>query len=246
MFAKTQGSNVLVWMAPIGYAARLMLGSLNVSAFKEFRAESFRTNALLFGLNSFYFVAFSAVLVATALTFQTVIELRKFQAESFAGAVISIGLLREIGPLTVSAGWCAYVAALVATDAQRLGTGLYEDSRYAGRFFLPRYLAAVSMSIPLSIHGLLIGLVTGGLVASILGAASFSEFLNSSREAIEYKDMFVYGIKLVLVNPTIGVLVGTTAGYFSKPYESFAVAKATTITLLLCFLFDLMVTLLAY
>lgn len=90
------------------------------------------------------------------LTIQCVVELQKYQAEELSGAVISIGLLREIGPLTVSLAWCARVAARIAAEAQTYcDSGKNEE--FAQQFVLPNYLATLAMAIPLGTYGLLVG-----------------------------------------------------------------------------------------
>ena len=166
------------------------------------------------GAQSLHLVALAAVFVAIALTMQCTLELERYQAQDLAGAVISLGLLREMGPLTVSLAWCARVAALVADQARffSLQNPQGNDQQFAASFIAPRYLAALVMSVPLGAYGLLIGFITGALVTPLLTLSTTAQFLQSSRETIQIKDLEVYFIKLILVNPTIAIFAGCAAG----------------------------------
>ena len=161
------------------------------------------------GQRSFHFVAFAAVFISIALTVQCVIEMQKYRAQDVSGAVIAIGLLRELGPLTVSLAWCARVSALLGFEASKF---VGSDSEFAHRFVFPNYLAALMVSVPLGAYGLLFGFLTAALVAPMLSVSSTADFLESAKIGIQDKDLFVYFLKLILINPTIGVFAGCSAG----------------------------------
>ncbi len=197
------------------------------------------------GPESFHLVALAAVTVAIALTIQCVVELQKYQAEELSGAVISIGLLREIGPLTVSLAWCARVAARIAAEAQTYCDG-GKNEEFAQQFVLPNYLATLAMSIPLGTYGLIIGFITGALVAPMLGVSSTSEFLHSARDGIQIRDIIVYFVKLILVNPTVGFFAGCAAGATTNHSNNAAPSNAVTATFIAGFFANLAVTYAAY
>ncbi len=168
------GSDIARWLAPFGLSVRLFFSCLSWSAIRQVRRDEFQTFCNWLGKRSFHFVALSAVFVSIALTIQSVVELQKYRAEDISGAVIAIGLLREFGPLTVSLAWCARVAALVSDEARLYGYDNVGD--FARDFVCPRYLAALSMSIPLGAYGLVFGFVTAALVAPLLGVSSTNDF----------------------------------------------------------------------
>jgi len=198
------------------------------------------------GLQSFHFVSLSAAVVSICLTIQCVVELQKFQAQDLSGAVISIGLLREIGPLTISMAWCAMVAARVSEDAKRYYPQYQSDGAFASGFVLPRYVAAIAMSIPLAAYGLLFGFLTGALFAPLIGVTSTADFLDSAREAIKDKDLVVYFLKLGFVNPSVGIFAGCVAGMRAKDPSQPIAADAVSATFLTCFALNLAVTSAAY
>lgn len=198
------------------------------------------------GPGSFHFVAISALVIAIALTLQCVIELKKYQAEDLAGAAISIGLLRELGPLTISIAWCARVAALVSEEAKSMKSRFTTEREFAEKFVLPRYLAALISSVPLGAYGLVIGFVTAGLFGPLLGVSSINDFVESARSAITDRDIAVYFIKLVAINPTIAVFAGCACGLLARHVHEPVAANAVTATFLGCLALNLAVSIAAY
>jgi phospholipid/cholesterol/gamma-HCH transport system permease protein len=211
------------------------------------------------GPQSFHLVALAAVFVAIALTMQCTLELERYQAQDLAGAVISLGLLREMGPLTVSLAWCARVAALVADQAQlfTLQNPGTSDRQFAASFVAPRYLVALLMSIPLGGYGLVVGFITGALVTPLFTLSTTQQFLQSSRETIQTKDLAVYFIKLILVNPTIAIFAGCAAGRLGSsintsdnaenPNRACSVAARAVTAMFVCgFAANMIVSLIAY
>lgn len=240
------GTDIIEWMSPVGASVRMAFNLLSLDALRSLNKEDMRHHCLWMGLQSFHFVSLSAALVAIALTIETVIELQKFQAQDLSGAAISIGLLREIGPLTISAGWCAMVAARLAEEAKVHYPQYHDDKSFSRSFILPRLLCAWAMSVPLGAYGLVFGFVTGALFSPLIGVTSSWDFLESARLLIKDKDIAVYFIKLVAINPTIGVFAGTICGMAAKGRPEPVAANAVTSTLLCCFAMNLFVTVAAY
>ena len=235
------------WIGQFGGAVRMFLRSFSYQSIRNVRWEQFKAYCVWFGPRSFHLVALGAVVVSLALTIQCVTELQEYQAQDLSGAVISIGLLRELGPLTISLAWCARVAALIAEESRRYAGGENgSQDYYSENYILVRYLAALAMSVPAGAYGLIVGFVTAALFAPLLGASSTGDFLESARQGIASKDIFTYFLKLLLINPTIGVFAGCICGRaFSSPFAPVA-ANAVTATFLVGYTANLIVTSILY
>ena len=61
-------------------------------------------------------ISVAALFVGATLSLQTVVELQNYEAQDYAGAVISIGLLRELGPLIVGVAWTGWLLAKIMAD----------------------------------------------------------------------------------------------------------------------------------
>lgn len=246
IFERLPGADFIPWLAPLGRSVRLFFTALSPSSFRSWSWSEFRAYCGWMGPQAFHFVTLSAVLISLALTIQTVVELHKYNAQDLSGAAIAIGLLRELGPLTISTAWCVRVACRMSEEVRRHQLQWREDWPSAGRYVLPRYLAALSMSVPSGAYGLAVGFITGALFAPLIGVSSTSDFLESARQAIQDKDLAIYFIKLILVNPTIGVFAGIAAGMAARDDAEPVAANAATATFLGCFLFNLAVTAVMY
>jgi ABC-type transporter Mla maintaining outer membrane lipid asymmetry permease subunit MlaE len=239
------GIDLLLWLGPLGLAVKMFIYAMSPKAFLGFRRDEFRRCAVWMGQRGFHLVAIASVFVSIALTIQCVTELQKYRGENLAGAAISIGLLRELGPLTVSLAWCARVSAFLAEGAKHWLDGDLEA--FSCNFIAPRYLAALAMSVPLGAYGLLFGFITAALVAPLLGVTSTGDFLESARESIHTQDLVVYFIKLILINPTIGVFAGCAAGWYGRRDSTAPVAaNAVTATFLGGYIANLMITIAAF
>ncbi len=238
------GLDFLAWFSPLGRASRLFAASLSPAAFSSLSWQELRAQCLWMGEKSFHLIALAAVFIGVALTIQCVNELQTYNAEDLSGAVISIGLLRELGPLTVSLAWCARVAARVSEEAQHFSGR--SDDYFAAMFILPRYLAALFIAVPLAAYGLVIGFVTAALVAPMLGVGSTADFLQSAKDGIGNKDLVVYFIKVILVNPTIAIFAACAAARLSKPSSMAVAANAVTATFICGYIANLAVTIAAF
>ncbi len=197
------------------------------------------------GPSSFYFVSLSAVVVAISLLIQCVVELQKYKMHDLAGAIISVGLLREVGPLTVGLAWNAKVAARISEEGLTSSTnGNRLD--FARNFILPRYLAALFMSFPLVSYGLVIGFVTAALFAPVLSVSTTNDFLDSAQRAIQNKDIATYFIKLVLVFPFLAVFAGSVSAITGEKSPARVAAQAVTMTFASGFVANLFVTTMMY
>ena len=170
------GAEIIEWLAPVGLSTRLIAGAFSWQSFKNLSWREIRGHCRWIGLESFGLVAVSAVVVAIALLIQCVIELEKFRMHDLAGALISMGLLREIGPLTVGLAWCGRIAHLVSEEARAYITH-NSELEFAQRFILPRYIAALMMAVPLASYGLVIGFLTGAFFAPVLSVSTTGAFL---------------------------------------------------------------------
>jgi phospholipid/cholesterol/gamma-HCH transport system permease protein len=249
------GADLIGWLAPLGRASRYFALTAFSLPSLQFSWADLRPICQWMGPQSFHLVALAAVFIGIALTMQCTVELERYQAQDLAGAVISLGLLREMGPLTVSLAWGARVSALVADQAQAftLQNPQASDRQFAASFIAPRYLSALVMSLPLGGYGLLVGFVTAALVTPLLTMSTTQQFLESAREMIQTKDLAVYFIKLILVNPTIAIFAGCAAGRlvtYTGPNNTTNIAspaaRAVTALFICGFAANLIVSLVAY
>ena len=238
--------DLAAWLSPLGTAVRLFFVCFTLKSLQALRWRDVAAYSHWMGLRSFHFVSLASVVVAMALTIQTTLELKRYQAEDLTGAAIAIGLLRELGPLTISIAWCVRVSALIAEEARNYKHLWQNEEQFAAQFILPRYVAALLMSIPLAGYGLVVGFITAGVVAPLLGVSSLNYFVDSARDAIRDRDIIVYFIKLSAINPLVGAFAGAVCGWKSKDVSEPVAANAVTATYIGCLILNLAITVASY
>lgn len=237
------------YFAPLGKAARLTSRMFSIDSMKSVDWADFRSSCAWMGAGSLPFVIISAIFISLALTLQTISEMYKFRAEDLAGSVIAIGLLRELGPLTVSLGWCAKASARICQEGlawHQNNASSADGFSYARDFVFVRLMAALAMAIPLSIYGLIVGFASAAIAAPMFGANSTGDFLEVARLHIRNSDIFVYFLKIVLVNPIIAVLAGCAFGKNSKEGSVASAANAVTTTFVFGYMMNFLITAMNY
>lgn len=231
-------------LSSLGSNVRVLASAFTIESFRDWRTSEFKFHLRWMGEGSLPLITWSAVFISLALSTQAILELRKYGAEDLAGPLIAIALLRELGPLTVSLAWGARAAAFISADGRHRAEE--DGQRESTHSFLPLYAAAIFSGTLLSVYGLVIGFTAAAVFSPTLGVTSMSDFMESARAHIENKDVFIYFFKLVLVNPTIGVIAGFIAARRDDLSPGFAAAEAVTGTFIFGGLLNLAVTLLAY
>jgi len=235
------GTEILEWLAPLGQSVRLLPVIFSAQSFRKVSWAAIRQHSTWMGLEGFYFIVLSAVVVAFALVIQVLIELQQFRVHDLAGGIISVGLLREIGPLTVGLAWNVRLAARISEEALSISKGLNEFE-FAQTFILPRYLAALLSAIPLVSYGLIFGFLTAAFLAPVLSVSTTNDFLDSAQRAVENKDIIAYYSKLVFLFPLISVISGSISAITGQKSAARVAGDAVTMTFSSCFVANLMVT----
>ena len=240
---------LITWFNPLGKSIRLAAGVLTIDSIRSANWRDYRSSCAWMGAGSLPFVIISSVFIAFALALQVISEMYKYRAEDLAGSIIAIGLLRELGPLTVSLAWSARTAARINQESLawlRSKSDFAYESDYARDFVMVRLLAALSMAIPLSIYGLIIGFSSAAVAAPMFGANCTGDFLEVARLHIKDTDLFVYFLKIALVNPVIAVLAGCAFGKASSEGSVENAANAVTATFICGYIVNFLITAIIY
>lgn len=219
---------------------RLFFASFGPASLSSLDREKFIQHFSIMGLRALPLITFGSIFVSLALTTQVVLEARRFNAQDLTGAGIAVGLLRELAPLTVGLAWTGRTAAYLAEVA--FAQNLRSEAQYEVSFLAPAYLAAIAAALPLAAYGLVLGFGAASLFAPILGVSSTADFLEAARQAIRDKDVAVYLLKLVVINPTIVVFAASLVALNEHKTHASVTASAITYACILVFLGNLVCT----
>jgi phospholipid/cholesterol/gamma-HCH transport system permease protein len=219
--------------------------------FKELFSKPFEFKELLrqcynMGNKSLGLVLITGFIIGLVLTIQSRPTLEQFGAESWMPSMVSISIIREIGPI---------ITALIC--AGRIGSGIgaelgsmrvteqIDAMEVSGtnpfKYLVVTRILATTLMIPiLVIFGDAMGLYGSFLVENLKGDVSFFLYFNKVFQAIEYSDIVPATIKTFFFGYAIG-LVGCYKGYYCQKGTvgvGVAANSAVVYTSMLLFIID--------
>ena len=179
-------------------------GSLTLLAFKSFRnvfASIKRGNIIKhineIGIDSFPLIGIISAFIGMILVMETAYTLKKFGAEIYAGGIVSISMIRELGPVFVAFVLAGRVGASIAAE---IGTMKITEQVDALKMLAvdpvaylvtPRLLAGMISLPSLFIISFFLSILGGFIVGVFLVGIPSGMFLHQSFRYISFKDLFV-------------------------------------------------------
>ncbi|HSF20350.1 MAG TPA: ABC transporter permease [Vicinamibacteria bacterium] len=191
------------------------------------------------GVGSITIVCLTGLFTGMVLTVQSSATLDAFGARPYVGRMVSLSMIRELGPVLtalmvsgrVGSGMAAELGSMVVTqqiDALRsLGTDPIR------KLVVPRMIAGVVMVPTLTVLSNAVGMVGGYLVATLTLRLATSLYWHSALDAIRLQDLFmglakpfVFGYIIATVGCYQGLTTtGGTRGVGESTTQSVVVAS---------------------
>lgn len=206
--------------------------------------------AELIGFGSLPIVLSAVFFTGAALALNSQSTLERFGALSLMGQFVSLGIIRELGPVIGgivvagrnAAGIASELGSMVVTeqiDAMRaLGTDPVK------KLVTPRVISTVCMLFFLTILGDLAGLIGGNVVYTLTLRLDNSTYWNNAWRILVFSDVF-----MGLVKPVVfGFVVATIGCYFGMSTRggTQGVGRSTTgavvVSMILIIIMDVVVT----
>ncbi len=210
--------------------------------------------AYMIGVKSFVVVSITALFTGFAMSLQISRELVLFGADTAIGGVVSLALVREIGPITAGVIVAGRVGSSVAAELTTMMISEQIDALKVMRIdpveflVVPRYVAA-AFTIPiLSVYAMAVGLIAGVIIAQTAANVPPNTFLDSVRQTILDRDFGVHFLKS-FINATIIIMYSCAIGLHTRGgAEDVGIATTRTIvwTMTMIFIFNYLVTSLTY
>jgi phospholipid/cholesterol/gamma-HCH transport system permease protein len=174
----------------------------------------------LIGVGSLPIVVLIGFFTGAVLAVQTANTLQRFGSLSLIGQLVSLSMVRELGPVLTgilvagrnSSGMASELGSMVVTeqiDAMRaLGTDPVK------KLVTPRVAATVFMLFFLTILSDLVGLAGGLMVAKVFLNLDARQYWNNAWQALVFEDVFMGLVKPILfgfIIATVGCYYGITA-----------------------------------
>jgi phospholipid/cholesterol/gamma-HCH transport system permease protein len=170
----------------------------------------------IIGFGSLPIVLAACFFTGAALALNSATTLSRFGAQAVIGQLVSIGIIRELGPVLAglvvagrnASGMASELGSMVVTeqiDAMRaLGTDPLK------KLVTPRVVSTTFMLFFLTILGDLLGLIGGSFVASIILGLDSHEYWSNAWQTLVFSDVF-----MGLAKPIVfGFLISTIGCYY--------------------------------
>src|SRR5579864_3458724 len=169
----------------------------------------------LIGVGSLPIVLAAVFFTGAALALNSASTLARFGAQTVIGQLVSIGIVRELGPVLAglvvagrnASGIASELGSMIVTeqiDAMRaLGT---DPMR---KLVTPRVIATASMLFFLTILGDFMGMVGGGFASWLLLGMNPHQFWSNAWQTLVYSDVFMGLFKPVV----FGFIIATVGCY---------------------------------
>lgn len=191
--------------------------------FKELFSKPFEFKELLrqcynIGNRSILLVAVTGFIIGLVITLQTRPTLEEFGAESWMPSMVSISIIREIGPVIIALTFAGRIASGIGAELGSMRvTEQIDAMEVSGTnpfkyLVVTRVLAATLMLPILVVLGDAIALYGSYLVENTKGDVSFQLYFNKVFNALNYGDIIPAIIKTYFFGFAIA-LVGCFKGY---------------------------------
>src|SRR5579863_6734313 len=204
----------------------------------------------LIGFGSLPIVVLTGLSIGAELALNSANTLQRFGSLSLIGQLVSVGMVRELGPIITglmvagrnSSGMASELGSMIVTeqiDAMRaLGTDPLK------KLVTPRVISTVVMLFFLTIISDLLGLFGGALVSALLYGLDWRQYWNTAYQILVFQDVFMGLVKPVLfgfIISTIGCYYGMTARGGTQGVGR-ATTQAVVASSVLILITDLLVT----
>lgn len=191
------------------------------------------------GVGSLPVVALASIFIGAVLVLQTADQFVRFGSPGLTGDLVSLALVREIGPVIIALLVAGRCSSGIASELGSMQVSEQIDAMRAlgtdplRKLVIPRVLATLTMLPLLTIVGDFLGLVGGLLVSNFVVRINPAQYWTRAYNAIEFGDAlqglikpFVFGLIISLVGCYYGLSTrGGTQGVGRSTTQAVVVAS---------------------
>jgi phospholipid/cholesterol/gamma-HCH transport system permease protein len=218
--AAVQDYSILAWRA-----------TSNLFAHPRYFADTL-LQADSIGVGSLPIVVLTGVFTGAVLALQTSATLQQFGSLSLTGQLVSLSMVRELGPVLTglmvagrnSSGMASELGSMKVTEQIDAMRAMGVDP--TKKLVTPRVVASVVMLFFLSIISDLLGLFGGFVISYFLLGLNANEYWTSAYQSLKFQDVFMGLSKPVM----FGFIISTVGCYYglSAKGGTQGVGRATT------------------
>ncbi|TYB72564.1 ABC transporter permease [Bizionia gelidisalsuginis] len=173
------------------------------------------------GNRSLFLVCITGFIIGLVITLQTRPTLMEFGAASWMPSMVSISIVREIGPIIIALVCAGRIGSSIGAELGSMRVTEQIDAMEVSgtnpfKYLVVTRVLAVTLMLPLLvIIGDAIALYGSFLIENSKGNVSFTLYFNQVFNALEFADIIPATIKTFFFGLAIGI-VGCYKGYYCK------------------------------
>ncbi len=191
-----------------------------------------REQMYIIGIGSLYLVALTGIFAGQGFALAFSVELADFGAKDYLGRILSIAILRELGPVLTALMIAARVAAGITAELGAMKASNQLDAMVAfgidpiKKLAVPRLISLIIMVPALTVACDAIALIGGYIVALLIAHVTSTMYWTAVRDRLTFGNMFV-GLLKPFVFSFVIAFVSCYKG-FSAEGGTKGVGRATT------------------
>ena len=188
---------------------------------RPFEFREFLKQCYQMGNKSLLLVSVTGFILGLVFTLQSRPTLMEFGAVSWMPSMISISIVREIGPVIIALICAGRIGSSIGAELGSMKVTEQIDAMEVSgtnpfKFLVVTRILAATIMLPiLVIIGDFVALIGSAIIENTMGDVSFLLYFNQVFEALEFTDLIPATIKTFFFGFAIG-LVGCFKGYNSK------------------------------
>lgn len=219
-FVRAVGAKTIAICNGLGSAFLFLLNALHGALTSRPRFHRILFHANRIGVDSLLIVVLTGSFTGMVFALQSYIGFQRVGGEQFIGAVVALGMVRELGPvltgLMVTGRACSAIAAEIGTmqiseQIDALRTLRINPFQY---LVTPRIVAGTLIMPGLTIFSMICGIVGGYFICTVILNLSPEDYINSIKTYVEMKDINGGLIKAAFFG-FILTWVGTYKGFYT-------------------------------
>jgi len=205
------------------------IGELSIFAgrfFKEIFSRPFELKELIkqcynIGNKSLLLVGVTGFIIGLVITLQTRPTLQEFGAESWMPSMVSISIIREIGPVIIALICAGKIGSGIGAELGSMRVTEQIDAMEVSgtnpfKYLVVTRILATTLMLPiLVIFGDAIALYGSYIIENLKGEVSFVLYFNKVFNMLEFGDIIPATIKTFFFGYAIG-LIGCFKGFYCK------------------------------
>ena len=170
------------------------------------------------GNRSLFLVVVTGFILGLVFTLQSRPTLAQFGAESWMPSMISLSIVREIGPVIIALICAGRIGSGIGAELGSMRVTEQIDAMEVSgtnpfKYLVVTRILAVTLMLPLLvIVGDAVALIGSAIVENLKGGVSYTLYFNQVFNALRFSDVFPATVKTFFFGFAIG-LVGTYKGY---------------------------------